>query len=188
FTFTKPSSPQAYVRKLLHFHSSGSSAGAGCPGSRGVRDPGIRSRRQYVHKYAAARVPVTTFPAVTHRTPPGLERRATWATLRKPPRPWLPPVPQLVHIFREPLHGGVVLATLLPGLLDYVIEELPRRLLRPLKHDSVFSRDDEERRPGFERERLANRTRNDDLSAGRDAGGKGGSHNTSAQFSYFGDG
>ena len=98
--------------------------------------------------------------------------------VRKPSRPSLPPVPQLLHNFREPLHGGVVLATLLPGLPDHVVEEPPRRLLQAVKHDSVFSRDDEECRPGFERERLANRTRNDDLSAGRDAGGKGGSHST----------
>ena len=58
-----------------------------------------------------------------------------------------------------------MLATLLPGLLDHIVEELPRRLLQAVKHDSVFSCDDKERRPRFDRERLANRTRNDDLSA-----------------------
>jgi hypothetical protein len=63
-----------------------------------------------------------------------------------------------------------VLATLLPGGLDHVIEEPPRRLLQAVKHDCVFSRDDEECRPGFDRERLANRTRNDDLSAGKRCG------------------
>ena len=63
-----------------------------------------------------------------------------------------------------------MLATLFLRSLDDVIEEPPRRLLQAVQHDSVFSRQDEERRPGFNPERLAYRTRNDNLSAGRDAG------------------
>jgi hypothetical protein len=78
-----------------------------------------------------------------------------------------------------------VLATLLSGGLDHVIEELPWRFLQAVKHDSVFSLDDQERRPGLDPERLANRARDDDLSAGRDAGRKWASHSASVSFSCF---
>ena len=53
----------------------------------------------------------------------------TWEAPLATILPSLPPVPQLLHNFREPLHGGVVLATLLLGLFDHVVEELPRRIL-----------------------------------------------------------
>ncbi len=126
--------------------------------------PETRGRVILLRWHGSGRQPV--FTRVSKVARPG----APCFRLRKPPRPSLPPVPQLLHNFREPLHGGVVLATLLLGLLDHVVEELPRRLLQAVKHNSVFSREDKERRPRFDRQRLANRTRNDDLSAGRDAG------------------
>ncbi len=64
------------------FHLTGLDHTIGCPGIRGVRDLGLPARRQYARKYAAAWVHVTTFPAVTHRTP-SLERRETWSPARE---------------------------------------------------------------------------------------------------------